>query len=81
MGAVTALVVACTRDTSMPVCGSEGGAVVVVIVVVVVDCERLRRVYSCWRSRWVGKSRHVGMRYTDGSRVMLREAAKATTCA
>lgn len=83
-GAVGALVVSCTEDTSMPVCESDGGAaagvLLVVVVVVVVGVERLRpRLYSsCWASRWVERSRHVGMWYTIRSRVMLRVAAKAT---
>ena len=77
--AVGALVVACTQDTSMPVCRSDYGAAAVVVLVVIVDGERLRRLYSCWRpSRWDECSRHVGMWYTDGSRVMLRVAAKPT---
>ena len=46
-GAVGALVVACTQDTSMPVCEWYGGAAVVVLVVAVVD-ERLLRLYRCW---------------------------------
>lgn len=82
-GAVGALVVSCTEDTSMPVCESDGDAaigVVLVVVVVVVGVEGLRRRLhnSCWASRWVERSRHVGMWYTVGSRVMLRVAAKAT---
>jgi hypothetical protein len=46
-GAVGALVVACTQDTSMPVCEWYGGAAVVVLMVAVVD-ERLLRLYRCW---------------------------------
>ena len=68
-GAVGAFVVACTQDASMPVCESDGGAAAAVLVVAVVG-ERLRRLYRCWRAlRWVPWSRHVGMWYTDGSRV------------
>ena len=78
--AVGALVLACTQDTSMPVCRSDCGAAAAVLVVeIVVGGERLRRLYSCWwQSRWDECFRHVGMWYTDGSRVMLRVAAKAT---
>lgn len=58
-GAVGALVMACTQDTSMPVCVSDGGAAAAVLVVVGV--ERQRRLHSCWASRWVESGRHVGM--------------------
>lgn len=47
------LVVACTQDTSMPVCVSDGGAAAAVLVVV--------GLHSCWASRWVESGRHVGM--------------------
>ena len=76
-----ALVVAGTQDTSMPVCRLDGGAAaaVVVVPVVVVGGDGLRRLHSCWwPSRWYECSRHVGMWYTDGPRVMLRIAAKPT---
>jgi hypothetical protein len=48
----------------MPVCESNRGAVV--------DDERLRRLYS-WPSWCFLDVRHVGMRYTVRSRVMLQQ--------
>lgn len=72
--------VACTQDTSMPVCESDGGAAVVLLVVAVDGERRRRRLYGCCgrRDGIDLRARHVGMWYTDGSRVMLRAAAKAT---
>lgn len=54
-GAVGALVVACTQDTSMPVCESDGSAAAAVLVEVGGDLN------SCWAWRWVESGRHVGM--------------------
>ena len=54
-GAVEALVVACTQDTSMPVCESDGSAAAAVLVEVGGDLN------SCWAWRWVESGRHVGM--------------------